>query len=113
MLVTSPLTWKGVGMPLPKAYGVPRIIAEFEYFNVKRLPRVKGRKTHVFQLINRKSGFVLGEIKWHGKWRNYCFFPSGNSIWSKGCLECVQEFLRDLREDREGQEEAPDADTAN
>ena len=46
-------------------------------------------KTGVYRVFNKKSGITLGIIKWYPAWRQYCFFPLGNTIFSKGCLDDI------------------------
>jgi len=67
----------------------------------KRKP--KGKKTNIY--VIGKSSFAgeygspkednLGEIRWHGAFRQYVFYPYSDTMWSKGCLEIVNKFLND------------------
>ena len=54
-------------------------------------------RTDVYTVISRQSGFKLGEIKWYGAWRQYAFFPCGETIWNKTCLADIQKFLEEIR----------------
>jgi len=51
------------------------------------------RKTKIVRIENISSGNCLGIIKWYGNWRQYCFFPDGNTVWSKGCLDEVNKYI--------------------
>ncbi len=42
----------------------------------------------------------LHEIKWYGRWRQYCFFPEEGAIWNTRCLEDVQEVIKALMDER-------------
>ena len=42
----------------------------------------------------------IGEIKWFGKWRQYCFYPNGNTIWNVNCLNDVNSVITKLMEER-------------
>jgi hypothetical protein len=33
-----------------------------------------GRKTSIWECRNKSSGTVLGEVRWYGAWRQYCYF---------------------------------------
>lgn len=44
--------------------------------------------------------FAIGQIKWYGPWRQYCFFPNSNTIWNAECLEDVANFCRENRNTR-------------
>ena len=63
-------------------------IAPFIY-NTKRV-------TSVYAVTSLSSGHQLGIIKWHPQWRQYCFFPDLETVWSNDCLENVQSILRGL-----------------
>jgi hypothetical protein len=72
------------------------VIASFEYFRIIRMPKPKKRKTHVYG-IYKTTGIRLGEIRWYGAWRQFCFFPATTStVWSLGCLVDVQSVLEKL-----------------
>lgn len=50
-------------------------------------------KTDVYAIFARSTLAELGIIQWHAPWRQYCFFPVENTIWSKGCLNEVNALL--------------------
>lgn len=54
------------------------------------------RKTQIWIVFNKDSGDMLGDIKWYGAWRQYCFFPAGNTIFHKGCLEAINRKIASL-----------------
>ena len=72
---------------------------KYEYFRVVRMPREPGRKTDVYEVVSREETF-LGTLQWYGPWRQYCFFPEYDTVWSAGCLRDVQAFLDGLAEER-------------
>lgn len=95
---------------MAKTNGVPKVVARYDHFYMKRMPRKKGRKTHKYDVINNNRDDLLGVIKWYSNWRQFCLFTHGGDIiWSEGCLADVQEFLNDLRTNRSEYEEAPSA----
>ncbi len=57
-------------------------------------------KTFTYQILNKKSGFVLGYVKWYGPWRQYCFFPSPTSVFNHWCMNEIVAFIDQLMEDR-------------
>lgn len=77
------------------------IVATFRYFDIQEQPKPPKRKTAIYAVVNRTSGDWIGEIKWYGAWRQYCFFPYGNTVWSAGCLKDVEGFIEGLRLGRE------------
>lgn len=58
------------------------------------------RKTDKYSVFAKSDGEALGIIKWYAPWRQYCFFPENNTVWSKGCLSEVQDFLAKLMLER-------------
>lgn len=55
-------------------------------------------KTNVYEVCNKKNGYYLGEIKWHGPWRQYCFFPDGGTLYERKCLKAIVDFIDELME---------------
>ena len=54
------------------------------------------RKTKTFRVYNVKTGDFLGMIKWNNGWRQYCFYPDEETVWSKGCLEEINDTIKHL-----------------
>lgn len=67
---------------------------EYKYFTIVPQALEKKRKTRDYLLVNNNSSAVLGCIKWYGAWRQYCFFPQGNTVWSMSCLEDIKSFIK-------------------
>jgi hypothetical protein len=55
------------------------------------------RRTDVYSVLAKASGMKLGEIKWFGRWRQYAFFPCGESVWNLHCLADIQRFLEEIK----------------
>lgn len=73
---------------------------KYYYIIIELLPLLKGRVTQIYNVINRKWGDKIGQIKWYGAWRQYCFFPRKNTIWSKSCMKDIMEVLDALEKER-------------
>jgi len=59
----------------------------------------KKRKTRIFAVRrDDKSGLghLLGIIKFSGAWRQYCFYPAEDTLWSVGCKEEICKFEREM-----------------
>jgi len=50
-------------------------------------------KTQVYVVRNIKSQSIIGYIKWLCAWRQYCFFPEPDTVYSVGCLQDIIEFI--------------------
>lgn len=58
-------------------------------------------KTDVYEVSSKSDDSVLGTIKWYAPWRQYCFFPTEDKVFSRGCLNQVNEFIDKLMKERE------------
>ncbi len=50
-------------------------------------------KTKVYDVVNRQNAITVGQIKWFGRFRKYCFFPVDNMVFDATCLTAISEFL--------------------
>jgi len=53
-------------------------------------------KTKVWQCNNNRSGEELGVLKWYSGWRQYCYFPTVQAVYSKGCLDDIADFIKQI-----------------
>jgi hypothetical protein len=71
-----------------------------EYLTFEEDDHYEG-KTKRLVIVSKRHLMILGEIKWHGPWRQYCFFPSpAHTVWNKGCLDDVQVVIKALMDER-------------
>ena len=66
-----------------------------QYLEVTKetLPR---RRTPIYLIFNRSQGSCVATIRWYGRWRQYCYFPEGDTVLSASCMEDILGFLRTL-----------------
>jgi hypothetical protein len=55
------------------------------------------RKTSVYKVISKTQGATLGYIQWYGVWRQYCFYPTADTVFSEGCLYEITFFMCELK----------------
>jgi hypothetical protein len=67
--------------------------SEYKYIRFIETSVPEGWTTKGWELTNRKSGDTLGWVHYEAHWRQYVFEPSGNTIYSTGCLTDIAEFL--------------------
>ena len=72
-------------------YDYNKVIFESKYFLVSE-EIVEGRKTPILH-IHSNEGYYLGDIKWYGAWRKFCFYPVSDTIWDDKCLSELLNFL--------------------
>ena len=68
-----------------------------KYLFAVRLPDQEGRKTHRWSIYSKSTREKLAEIKWFGRWRQYCLYSGQDTIFNEGCLEDLTTFLRQLK----------------
>ena len=68
-----------------------KVVYEGNYFVITE-KKLEGRKTPILNIIGL-YGDDLGEIKWYGAWRKFCFYPNSNTIWDNKCLEELLNFI--------------------
>jgi hypothetical protein len=74
---------------------------DYEYLHFKRLMDDSGKsKTTKWSCCNKKSGGELGIVKWYPGWRQYCYFPTVQAVYSVGCLKDIAEFIEQLMDNR-------------
>ena len=59
----------------------------------------KRQKTKRFNVINKKHGNILGIIKWSNGWRQYCFYPEEDTVWSEDCMNRVGYWIWELNKE--------------
>lgn len=53
-------------------------------------------KTKAWACHNNRSDAELGQVKWYGAWRQYCYFPSCPAVYSVSCFEDINDFIRQI-----------------
>jgi hypothetical protein len=56
-------------------------------------------KTSVWSCCNNKSNVELGEVRWMPQWRQYCFFPTVQAVYSADCLKDIDDFIDQLKKE--------------
>jgi hypothetical protein len=69
---------------------------KYEYLTFEKT--AQPGKTTVWDCKNSRSGTVLGIVKWYSPWRQYCYFPTVQAVYSTGCLNDITHFIGQLKE---------------
>ena len=69
---------------------------EYLVFEQVKVEGFNKTKTTPWTCMNLKSRGELGMVKWHGAWRQYCYFPTVQAVYSSGCLSDIADFLNQL-----------------
>jgi len=62
--------------------------------------RESGCKTKIIEIWTKKHKCLLGEIRWYGCWRQYCFYPSYGTIFNRTCMDDIIEQINILMDER-------------
>jgi len=68
---------------------------DFQYITIVKIRDLP--KTSIYEVQNKKGDYSIGIIKWNAGWRQYCFFPDGDTVYSVGCMKDICEFIQSLR----------------
>jgi hypothetical protein len=52
------------------------------------------RKTNVYDVLT-KDNIKLGEIRWFGRWRKYCFYPWNETLYEETCMREISQFIEE------------------
>lgn len=63
------------------------------YIKVIDLGVLDGQKTRRYR-VQGQSGFSLGQLRFYGAWRKYCFFPDENTVFDSACLDEIADLCR-------------------
>jgi len=72
-----------------------------EYMVFRQVPTYGKTKTEYWDILNNRSGGLLGTIHWYGAWRQYCFFPQPDCVFNATCLTHILGFIARLKTARE------------
>jgi len=68
-----------------------KTIYKYVYFEVIE----EKPKTKVWGCFTNAGHSKLGEVKYY-IWRQYCFFPTPDTVFSTGCLDDIKHFIGQL-----------------
>ena len=71
-------------------------MVKYKYIHFVVIKELK--KTKIYGCYNNNSSEKLGEVKWYGPWRQYCYFPTVQAIYSTGCLNDINDFINKLKQ---------------
>jgi len=54
-------------------------------------------KTSVWHCNSNSGDYIIGIVKWNPGWRQYCFFPENETVFSNGCMQDISNFIVELR----------------
>ena len=79
--------------------------SDSEYLRFEREP-LGNAVTERWGVYSKRHGDRLGRISWYGAWRQYTFRPASLTIWNRGCLADLIEFINRAMADRNEQRKA-------
>jgi hypothetical protein len=74
---------------------------ETKYLRFYFICNSKSGKTNIYWITTVRDGTNIGTIYYYGKWRQYIFAPSTETIWNKTCLSEIITFLNSVNQKEE------------
>lgn len=69
-----------------------------KYLDVRFLRASDTGKTGVFEVVNRRTNYSCGEIRWYGGFRKYCFFPASDTLFDSDGMRFIEAALIAMNE---------------
>jgi len=57
---------------------------------------LKRKKRPDYECRNRRDGTLLGLVCWCPTWKQYCYYPEADTMYSEGWLEDIADFIKKL-----------------
>ena len=57
-------------------------------------------KTMILSVESKRGQYLLGWIKWFGRWRQYAFFPEPKTVFNVECLNDIVNKIKELMNER-------------
>lgn len=70
------------------------------YLRFNEEPLISPKITKTYSVVSKQSFDILGEVKWFGRWRAYCFYPTSETIFDRKCMQEITDFINQLMEER-------------
>jgi hypothetical protein len=67
---------------------------------IEFVPNIQPHNTKIWSVINIKSRYLLGYIRWYPFWREYCFFPQPKRVFSASCQQEIVNFILEHKDER-------------
>lgn len=74
---------------------IDKEVIQLTYITIRKQPKEDNKKTNTYLVISENDN-VIGQIKWYGAWRKYCFFPEEKTVFENKCLEGISNILIEL-----------------
>lgn len=72
-------------------------VAPEKYTRFVRQGTSKSGLTDIWDVVNPFRGNLkTGEVRWHGAFRKYCFYPNDGFLFDAGCLKMIAAFLDEM-----------------
>lgn len=63
-----------------------------EYLRTEEGSPPPSGKTKTWDIISVRGNYLLGGVKWCGRWRRYAFYPEPEMIFEHNCMRDLADF---------------------
>lgn len=64
-----------------------------EYIRFSWLGQSASGLTNRWTVDAVRSGDLLGQVEWYARWRQYVFIPEPGTVFNRGCLHDIADFV--------------------
>lgn len=65
-----------------------------KYLDFCLMPRGdSAKKTDTWEVRNKRTNDLLGEVRWYAPWRKYCFYVHQRSVFDDKCMQEIASFM--------------------
>ena len=79
-----------------KSNTLQNVVKLCDYFYIVKLNRPENRKTDIYCIATIGTNYIIGEIRWWGAWRKYCFFPNEDTVYDNKCMLQIMNFMNEV-----------------
>ncbi len=74
------------------------MIKESRYFKIaeKKTATARPKRQRIYEVLKKPQGYRMGQIKYFGSWKQFCFFADPDQAFNSDSLRLVAGFLDNL-----------------
>lgn len=76
-----------------------KIVATYKFFEIHLRENESCAEQNEYLILTRDrfhKGDLIGRLLYYKHWKQWCLFPAEATVWSDGCLQDIQSFMKKL-----------------
>jgi len=87
------------------------IVHQTKWLYFRKHKRGFKKKTDIYDIYNKESNTIIGQIRWYSGFRQYSFFPCPDTVYEKTCMADITAYLVKIGEEHKDQQRIIDIAT--